>query len=203
MFTRDTGFLLRNWADLSSEVGKWCSVSMKALHLQQETGQEMGFIFGCSKYFECGASMVDHTRSVSFRISLLSPIYITSNNSVNKAKLSGNFPHWCSTIVSLDTYIYYAFQNWLCKHLWSVLNFCWLFYTYSQAFNHLHPKTSMHNLHIVLYTFPKVLTGRNLFANQKIPTLVTILCILITWVCNSGFILLGEIRCQSLLGLKG
>ena len=160
MFTRDTGFLLRNWADLSSEVGKWCSVSMKALHLQQETGQEMGFIFGCSKYFECGASMVDYTRSVSFRISLLSPIYITSNNSVNKAKLSGNFPHWCSTIVSLDTYIYYAFQNWLCKHLWSVLNFCWLFYTYSQAFNHLHPKTSMHNLHIVLYTFPKVLTGR-------------------------------------------
>ena len=82
------------------------------------------------------------------------------NNSVNKAKLSCNFPHWCSTIVSLETYICYAFQNWLCKHLWSVLNFCWLFYTYSQAFNPLHPKTSMHNLHIVLYTFPKVLTGR-------------------------------------------
>ena len=125
------------------------------------------------------------------------------NNSVNKAKLSCNFPHWCSTIVSLETYICYAFQNWLCKHLWSVLNFCWLFYTYSQAFNPLHPKTSMHNLHIVLYTFPKVLTGRICLPIKRFLPWWPFLCILITWVCNSGFILLGEIRCQSLLGLKG
>ena len=42
-----------------------------------------------------------------------------------------------------------------------------------------------------------------MFANQKIPSLVTISLILMTLMFVSGVILSGEIRCYSLLGFKG
>ena len=40
----------------------------------------------------------------------------------------------------------------------------------------------------------------NLFANQKVPSLVTISS---TLMCDSGYILYREIRCWSLLGFTG
>ena len=43
----------------------------------------------------------------------------------------------------------------------------------------------------------------NLFAHQKVPFLVTILFILITIMCDSGYILYREVRCWSLLEFKG
>ena len=36
-------------------------------------------------------------------------------------------------------------------------------------FNPLHPNISMYILHTVLYTFPKVLTGRICLINQELP----------------------------------
>ena len=43
----------------------------------------------------------------------------------------------------------------------------------------------------------------NLFAHQKVPFLVTISFILITIMCDSGYILYREVRCWSLLEFKG
>ena len=40
-------------------------------------------------------------------------------------------------------------------------------------------------------------------ANQKVSSLVTISFIPMTIMCDSGVMLLGEIRCWSLLGFKG
>ena len=42
-----------------------------------------------------------------------------------------------------------------------------------------------------------------MFANEKVPSLVTISFILMTLMFDSGVILLGEIRRYSLLGFKG
>ena len=66
--------------------------------------------------------------------------------------------------------------------------------------NPLHPNISMHNLHTVLYTFPEVLRRRNVFKNQELYKLVIIFLIIVTLMFDSGVILLGEIRCWSLLG---
>ena len=67
--------------------------------------------------------------------------------------------------------------------------------------NPLHPNTSMHILHTVLYFYGA--DEENLFTDQKLLLLVIISFILITLVCDSGVILLGEIRCWSLLGVIG
>ena len=66
--------------------------------------------------------------------------------------------------------------------------------------NPLHPNISMQILHTVLYTFPEVLTRRNVFKNQELYKLVIISLILVTLMFDSGVILLREIRCWSLLG---
>ena len=60
----------------------------------------------------------------------------------------------------------------------------------------------MHILHTVLDTISQVLTRKS-FNNQELLYLVTIFFILMTLMCNSGVILLGEITCLSLLGVKG
>ena len=56
-------------------------------------------------------------------------------------------------------------------------------------FNPLHPNISMHILHTVLYTFPKVLTGRICLINQELPQSVIISSILKICMCDSGVIL--------------
>ena len=61
----------------------------------------------------------------------------------------------------------------------------------------------MHIPHTVLYTFPYSADKENLFVNQKVSSLVIISFILTTLMCDSGVILLGEIRCWSLSGFKG
>ena len=64
----------------------------------------------------------------------------------------------------------------------------------------------MHILHTVLYTFPKVLRSRiYLFNNQDLLKLVIISFILVTSMCDSEVIMLGEIiiRCLSCSGIKG
>ena len=57
----------------------------------------------------------------------------------------------------------------------------------TKVINPLLPNISMHILHTVLYTFPKML---NLFDNQGLLQLV-----IISLMCDLGVILLGEIRC--------
>ena len=61
----------------------------------------------------------------------------------------------------------------------------------------------MHVLHTVLYTFPNVLAKENLFNNQEVLQLIIISFILMTLMLDSWMILKGEIKCQSLLGIKG
>ena len=51
--------------------------------------------------------------------------------------------------------------------------------------------------------FPKVTDKENSFTDQKLLSLVIICFILMTLMCDSGGILLGEIRCHSLSGCKG
>ena len=51
--------------------------------------------------------------------------------------------------------------------------------------------------------FPKVTDKENSFTDQKLLWLVIISFILMTLMCDSGGILLGEIRCHSLSGYKG
>ena len=48
-----------------------------------------------------------------------------------------------------------------------------------------------------------MLTRRNFFNNQELLWLVIISFVLVTLMFDSGGILLGEIRCWSLLGVKG
>ena len=62
---------------------------------------------------------------------------------------------------------------------------------------------SMHSLHTVLYTFPKVLT-RRIWLTIKIELLhpVIISFFLMTLMFDSGVILHCEIRCQSILRVK-
>ena len=70
------------------------------------------------------------------------------------------------------------------------------------SLNPLHPNISMHILHTALYTFPKVLTGRICLPIKRFLPKWTLPFFLMTLVCDSGVILLGEIRCLSLLGFK-
>ena len=65
----------------------------------------------------------------------------------------------------------------------------------SKGFNPLHPNISMHTLHSVLCTFPKVLTRRICLTINRILQLIIISFILITLMFYSGMILKGEIRC--------
>ena len=55
---------------------------------------------------------------------------------------------------------------------------------------------------LLLYIFYGI-NNENLPENQELPKLVIISFILITLVFDSKLILHGEIRCQSLLGVKG
>ena len=59
----------------------------------------------------------------------------------------------------------------------------------------------MHILHTLLYISWGA-DKKNLFANQKVLSLVIISFILMTLMCDSGVMLWGEIRCWSLLGVK-
>ena len=62
----------------------------------------------------------------------------------------------------------------------------------------------MQVLHTVLYAFPKMLTKRICHTyNQGHLGFTIIFFILITFMFDSGVIMLGEIRCQSLLRAKG
>ena len=62
----------------------------------------------------------------------------------------------------------------------------------------------MQVLHTVLYAFPKMLTRRICHTyNQGHLGFTIISFILITFMFDSGMIMLGEIRCQSLLRAKG
>ena len=70
------------------------------------------------------------------------------------------------------------------------------------SLNPLHPNISMHILHTALYTFPKVLTGRICLPIKRFLPRWTFPFFLMTLVCDSGLILLGEFRCLSLLGFK-
>ena len=67
--------------------------------------------------------------------------------------------------------------------------------------NPLHPNISMHILHTVLYTFPKVLTRRicltikSFFSLRSVPLFAWFWCV-IEGLCNE------KNTCQSLLGIK-
>ena len=69
--------------------------------------------------------------------------------------------------------------------------------------NPLHPNISKHILHTVLCTFPKLLTRRIWLTIKRFFKLMIISFILVTLMRDSGVILWGEIRCWSLLRVKG
>ena len=78
---------------------------------------------------------------------------------------------------------------------------------YSEHFpldlNPLHSNISIDTLYTVFCTFPVVLTRRICFNILELFKLVIISCILMTFTFDSRVILWGEIRCQSLIGVKG
>ena len=59
---------------------------------------------------------------------------------------------------------------------------------YYYLFNPLHPNISMHILHTVLYTFPKVLTRRICLTVKSFFYLVIISLILMTFMLDPGVI---------------
>ena len=59
----------------------------------------------------------------------------------------------------------------------------------SLSVNPLSPNISLHILHSFLYTFPMVLTWRNLFNNQELLWSVIVSFNLITLMCDSEVIL--------------
>ena len=67
--------------------------------------------------------------------------------------------------------------------------------------NHLHPNVSRHVLPTDPYKFPKILARRVFLNNQELLKFVIIFLIPMTLMFDSGVILLGEIRCLSLLGV--
>ena len=67
--------------------------------------------------------------------------------------------------------------------------------------NHLYPNVSRHVLPTDLYKFPKILARRVFLNNQEFLKFVIIFLIPMTSMFDSGVILLGEIRCLSLLGV--
>lgn len=68
--------------------------------------------------------------------------------------------------------------------------------------NHQHPHISMQVFHTVLYTFLIVITSRISLTNLEDLEFVIISYILITLLFDSGMMLLEEVRCLSLSGLK-
>ena len=73
-----------------------------------------------------------------------------------------------------------------------------------QALNSLHPNFNMHILCTGLFTlFSKCACKENLFSNQEVLQLIIISFILMTLMFDSWVRLKGEIRCWSLLGIKG
>ena len=66
---------------------------------------------------------------------------------------------------------------------------------------HLHPNVSRHVLPTDLDKFPKILARRVFLNNQELLKFVIIFFIPMTFMFDSGVILLGEIRCLSLLGV--
>ena len=72
-----------------------------------------------------------------------------------------------------------------------------------EKFNPLHPVISMQVLHTVHYTFPLLLIKENLCSNnQELLEFEIVSFILMTLMCDSGVILLGEIRCWSHVEVK-
>ena len=68
--------------------------------------------------------------------------------------------------------------------------------------NHQHPHISMQVFHTVLYTFFIVITNRISLTNLEDLEFAIIPYILITLLFDSGMMLLEEVRCLSLSGLK-
>ena len=85
------------------------------------------------------------------------------------------------------------------KNLWQNN---WIHHVLFFSLNPLHPNISMHILHTALYIFPKVLTGRICLPIKRFLPRWTFPYFVMTLVCDSGVILLGEFRCLSLLGFK-
>ena len=66
----------------------------------------------------------------------------------------------------------------------------------------MHPNITMHILHTVLNTFPKVLTRRICLTIISFYHWWLFPFFLVTFMCDLGVILKGEIRCSSFLGVK-
>ena len=64
------------------------------------------------------------------------------------------------------------------------------------------PKVSIHILHAVLYAFISLLV-REFSKQSKLLSLAIISSILVIVMNDSAVLLFGEIRCWSLVGLKG
>ena len=69
------------------------------------------------------------------------------------------------------------------------------------SLNPSHPNISVHILHVIYNSLGA--DKENLFINQENFKLVIISFILMTLLCDTGIILLGEIRCWSPSGVKG
>ena len=67
----------------------------------------------------------------------------------------------------------------------------------------LHPNISFQVPHTILFKFPVVLTRRISLYDQELLDVAIIPFHLMTLMFDSGTILLGEIRCISLLGVQG
>ena len=67
----------------------------------------------------------------------------------------------------------------------------------------LHPNISLQVPHTILFKFPLVLTRRISLYDQELLDVAIIPFHLMTLMFGSGTILLGEIRCISLLGVQG
>ena len=91
------------------------------------------------------------------------------------------------------------------NNIWLLKVYCRLsdlFPLFKVSLNPLHPNISLHILHTILYVFRSI-ERENLFNNQELLWMVIAFFILVTLRCDSGMILWGEIRCESLLGVKG
>ena len=78
--------------------------------------------------------------------------------------------------------------------LWWKWN-CWCTGLYKHYVNPLNPNISMHILHTVLHTFPKVLTRRICPTFKRFFSCVSHPITFVTLMCNLAMILWGETRC--------
>ena len=82
---------------------------------------------------------------------------------------------------------------------WNSTGLCW----YINNINPLSPNINIQILQTDLHTFPLRISWKNLIKHQGIFSFMIIFYILTTLSLDNVWILLGENRCWSLLGLKG